>query len=192
MIETEPRFSWEDGVGTIRRTAVVWLALALVAAGAEAQEPDVAQEAYFRAVAEFFDVPSFELEILRDWSLPPDEIPVILFIADRAGVVPEALVALRRSGESWARLAERYGVGAPELHVPVPDQAATGPLTSVYQSFRDLPTSRWREIQLAPEDIVALVNLRLLSQTLGVSPAEVLSRAGSTDSFVQLYGELIR
>lgn len=192
MIETEPRFSWEDGVGTIRRTAVVWLALALVAAGAEAQEPDAAQEAYFRAVAEFFDVPSFELEILRDWSLPPDEIPVILFIADRAGVVPEALVALRRSGESWARLAERYGVGAPELHVPVPDQAATGPLTSVYQSFRDLPTSRWREIQLAPEDIVALVNLRLLSQTLGVSPAEVLSRAGSTDSFVQLYGELIR
>ena len=192
MIETEPRFSWEDGVGTIRRTAVVWLALGLVAAGAEAQEPDAAQEAYFRAVAEFFDVPSFELEILRDWSLPPDEIPVILFIADRAGVVPEALVALRRSGESWARLAERYGVGAPELHVPVPDQAATGPLTSVYQSFRDLPTSRWREIQLAPEDIVALVNLRLLSQTLGVSPAEVLSRAGSTDSFVQLYGELIR
>ena len=192
MIETEPRFSWEDGVGTIRRTAVVWLALALVAAGAEAQEPDAAQEAYFRAVAEFFDVPSFELEILRDWSLPPDEIPVILFIADRAGVVPEALVALRRSGESWARLAERYVVGAPELHVPVPDQAATGPLTSVYQSFRDLPTSRWREIQLAPEDIVALVNLRLLSQTLGVSPAEVLSRAGSTDSFVQLYGELIR
>ena len=192
MIETEPRFLWEDGVGTIRRTAVVWLALALVAAGAEAQEPDAAQEAYFRAVAEFFDVPSFELEILRDWSLPPDEIPVILFIADRAGVVPEALVALRRSGESWARLAERYGVGAPELHVPVPDQAATGPLTSVYQSFRDLPTSRWREIQLAPEDIVALVNLRLLSQTLGVSPAEVLSRAGSTDSFVQLYGELIR
>ncbi len=192
MIEWKPRFSWEDGVGTIRRTAVVWVALALVATGTEAQEPDIAQEAYFRAVGEFFDVPSSELEILRDWSLPPDEIPVILFVADRAGVVPEALVALRRSGESWARLAERYGVGAPELHVPVPDQAATGPLTSVYQSFRDLPTSRWREIQLAPEDIVALVNLRLLSQTLGVSPAEVLSRAGSTDSFVQLYGELIR
>ena len=179
-------------MATIRRTAVLWVALALVATGAEAQEPDVAQEAYFRAVGEFFDVPMSELEILRDWSLPPDEIPVILFVADRAGVVPEALVALRRSGESWTRLAERYGVGAPELHVPVPDQAATGPLTSVYQSFRDLPASRWREIPLAAEDIVALVNLRLLSQTLGVSPAEVLSRTGSTGSFVQLYGELIR
>ena len=192
MIEREPRFSWEDGVATIRRTAVLWVALALVATGAEAQETDVAQEAYFRAVGEFFDVPMSELEILREWSLPPDEIPVILFVADRTGVVPEALVALRRSGESWTRLAERYGVGAPELHVPVPDQAATGPLTSVYQSFRDLPASRWREIPLAAEDIVALVNLRLLSQTLGVSPAEVLSRAGSTGSFVQLYGELIR
>ena len=179
-------------MGTIRRTAVVWVALALAAAGAEAQEPDAGQEAYFRAVGEFFDVPAFELEILRDWSLPPDEIPVILFVAERAGVVPEALVALRRSGESWTRLAERYGVGAPELHVPLSDQAATGPLNAVYKRFRELPTSRWREIRLAPGEIVALVNLRLLSQTLGVSPAEVLSRAGSTDSFVQLYGELIR
>ena len=192
MIEREPRFSWEDGVGTIRRTAVVWVALALAVAGAEAQEPEAAQEVYFRAVGEFFDVPSFELEILRDWSLPPDEIPVILFIAQRAGVVPEALVALRRGGESWSRLAETYGVGAPELHVPVPAQAAAGPLTSVYQKFRDLPTSRWREIRLAPGEIVALVNVRLLAETLDVTPAEVLSRAGSTDSFVQLYGELLR
>ena len=85
-------------MGTIRRTAVVWVALALAVAGAEAQEPEAAQEVYFRAVGEFFDVPSFELEILRDWSLPPDEIPVILFIAQRAGVLPEALVALRRGG----------------------------------------------------------------------------------------------
>lgn len=179
-------------MGTIRRTAVVWVALALAVAGAEAQESDAVQEAYFRAVGEFFGVPSFELDILRDWSLPPDEIPVILFVAQRAGVVPEALVALRRSGESWTRLAERYGVGAPELHVPVPDQAATGPLNSVYQRFRELPTSRWHEIRLASRDIVTLVNVRLLSQTLGIAPAEVLSRAGSTTSFVQLYGELIR
>ena len=179
-------------MGTIQRTAVLWIALALVAVEAGAQEPDLAQEAYSRAVGEFFHVPSAELEILRDWSLPPDEIPVILFVAERAGVVPEALVALRRRGESWTRLAERYGVGAPELHVPVPDQAETGPLSAVYERFRGLPIGRWREIQLAPQDIVALVNLRLLSQTLGIPPEEVLSRAGSTDSFVQLYGELIR
>ena len=179
-------------MGTIRRTAVVWVALMLVAGGAGAQQPDLAQDAYFRAVGEFFHVPSSELEILRDWSLPPDEIPVILLVADRGGVAPEALVALRRRGESWTGLAERYGVGAPELHVPMPDQAATGPLGSVYESFHDLPTSRWREIQLSSRDIVALVNLRLLSQTLGIPPAEVLLRAGLTDSFVQLYGELIR
>ena len=74
----------------------------------------------------------------------------------------------------------------------MPGPAATGPLSTVYESFRDLPVSRWREIRLTTRDIVALVNLRLLSQTLGVPPAEVLLRAGSTDSFVQLYGELIR
>lgn len=184
-------------MGTMRRSAVVSLALALAFGGADAQEADaqevdIAQEAYFRAVAEFFDVPSSEIDILRDWRLAPDEIPVVLFFAEGAGVAPEALVALRRSGESWTGISDRYGVGAAELHLPLPDQAAAGPLSTVYRQYRDLPANQWREIRLDSDDILALVNVRLLSQTLGVSLTQVLSRAGSTESFVQLYGELIR
>ena len=48
------------------------------------------------------------------------------------------------------------------------------------------------EYQRVRSEIVALVNVRLLAETLCVPPAEVLSRAGSTDSFVHLYGELLR
>ena len=176
----------------IRPTLLLLIAMIVTAAGAEAQQEEASQEAYFRAVGEFFTVPSSELAILRDWRLAPDEIPVVLFVAERSGVSPEALVALRRSGQSWTELADRYGVGAAALHLPIPPQAPAGRLARLYEQFRSTPLSQWDGIRLEQRDIVALVNVRLLAQTLGIPPDEILARAGPAGSFVQLYGELIR
>ena len=54
-----------------------------------------------------------------------------------------------------------------------------------------MPESGWADIQLKSAEIVALINVRLLAQTLGISPAEVLAQSEATDSFVKLFGELI-
>ena len=149
-----------------------------------------ARAAYFGAVAEFFELPRSEVSILGEWRLPDDEIPVVLFMARRAGVSPEALVALRRSGKRWAELAQRYRLDAAQFHVPLPESAPSGVLEGAYQRFRSLPPARWSEISLGDGDIVGLVNLRLLSQTLGKAPQEILSAAGP-GSWVDLYARLI-
>ena len=168
------------------------LFLATAAAGAGAQEGDEARRAYFGAVADFFQVPTSEVSILGDWRLPSDEIPVVLFIARRAGVSAEALAALRRSGSSWQELAGRYRVHPGDFHAPLPDDAPAGRLEAAYARFREIPAARWSEIQLSDADIVALVNARLLSGTLQLSVEEILRRAGSTGSFADLYAQLIR
>ena len=157
----------------------------------QAQVPEVVRQGYFRAVGEFFALPPTELAILKEWELDEDEIPVALFIAERSGVSTEALVALRRSGQSWAELAARYGVSAAVLHVPIPEQSSAGEISALYQQYRTTPESGWSTIQLESAEIVALVNVRILAQTLGISPAEVLSQSEAIDSFVKLFGELI-
>ena len=53
---------------------------------------------------------SCEVSILADWEIEADEVPVVLFVATRSGVSPEAVVALRDSGQSWGALTAR-GVG---------------------------------------------------------------------------------
>ena len=174
---------------------LVLLALVFLAVGAvdvEAQEREGQQDAYFRAVAEFFSVSSSEISVLRDWRLTPEEVPVVLFVAERAGISGEALVTLRRSGQSWSALGERYGVGAAALYVPIPDESPAGRLSGVYEQYRSIPPGQWDGIRLSADDIVTLVNVRLLAETLGIPPEDVLRRAGAASSFVQLYGELIR
>jgi hypothetical protein len=169
------------------------LATLAVAAGAvEAQQHNSAELAYFRAVARYFDLPEGEVTILSNWDLPADEIPVLLFVARRAGVSPEALVALRESGRSWTELSDRYQIGARALHVPVHDMGATGRLGTLYASFRDTPVDHWAEIPLTSDDIVALVNVRVLSQSLGLTPDEIMRRTAGTSSFVELYAQLLR
>lgn len=167
-------------------------ALAILASNVAAQAGPATEDAYFRAVREFFSVPAIEIEILRDSKLPADEIPVVLFFAERAGVSPEALVGLRRSGSDWNTLSVRYGVGADAYHVPVPESSNAGPLAALYEAYRSTPPTQWGGIRLRAEDIVVLVNVRVLAQTLGIQPAAILEQANPATTFVELYGRLIR
>lgn len=173
------------------RAGILLAMMSFAAAASEAQQLSNAEQAYFRAVARYFQTPESELVILRNWGVPPDEIPVLLFVARRAGVSAEALVALRESGRSWTELCARYRIGARALHVPIHDSATTGRLSPLYSTFRDTPVERWGSIGLSSEDIVALVNVRVLSQSLGLPSDEIMRRTADSESFVELYAQLL-
>jgi hypothetical protein len=166
--------------------------MSCVAAASEAHQQDSSERAYYRAVARYFQMPEGEIAILGNWNLPADEVPVLVFVARRAGVSAEALVALRESGRSWTELSARYQIGARALHVPLHDASSAGRLSVLYDQFRDTPVDRWGEIRLSSEDIVALVNVRVLSQSLGLTSDEVMRRTATATSFVELYAQLIR
>lgn len=170
------------------------MALAMVVGGAAPAAGqgggDPGRAAYFGAVAEFFGLPASEVAILGEARLPAQEIPVVLFVARRAGISPEAVVALRGSGQGWTELARRYGLDAAHFHVPLPDGASAGRLGAAYGQYRATPTSRWGEVRLTEDDIVSLVNVRVLAQTLRRSPADVLAAAES-GSWLEVYRRLI-
>jgi hypothetical protein len=173
-------------------TTALMLLATTVPATMQAQEGSQAREAYFRAVADFFQVAPGEISVLGEWELPPEEIPVALFVAGRAGVSPEAVVALRRSGWGWQDLARRYHLDASHFHVPLPQGADTGVLSEVYRGYRSLPSEQWRTLTLDDRQIVMLVNLRVISQTLRIPAEEVLSRMSRGTSSVDLYASLLR
>jgi hypothetical protein len=175
-------------------TRAIFLAavLAGAATGAEARQRNADERAYYRAVARFFEIPEGEVAILGQWNLPAEEIPVVLFLARRAGVSAEALVALRRSGRSWPSLASSYGIGANVLHVPLRDPGSAGALRPLYERFGATPVARWASLQLSDAEIVALVNVRVLAQALGRPPDDVARRTGTVASFVELYAQFLR
>lgn len=172
-----------------RAAAGIWILL-FSATGLAAQ--DAARADYFRSVASFFNLPANEVAILSDWEIAPAEIPVVLFVARRAGVSPEALVALRSSGQSWAELTGRYRVTAAALHVPLRDDADARLLADAYRDFRATAVGDWPRIRLSDPMIIGLVNVRVLSQTLGLPPERVLAAAEPGVPWVALHARLRR
>jgi hypothetical protein len=138
-------------------------------------------------VADHFGVAAREVAILGDWDLAPDEVPVVLFLAGKAGVSPDAVVGLRRSGRPWMDVADRFGVAVNVFHLVLPDAVALGPLTRAYGEFRGRPARDWSQIRLTDPEIIALVNLRVLSEQVAQPPLRVLMGREETGSFVTAY-----
>ena len=141
-------------------------------------------EAYFGAVAEHFEVPLEEVTILGEWGLDPDEVPVVLFLSEQAGVSPDALIGLRRGGQSWRDVASRFGLGVRNFHTPLPEGVPLGILDRAYEEFRVQASRDWDQIELEDPEIVSLVNLRVLSEQVGVPPLRVLQSREEAGSFL--------
>lgn len=180
----------EERLRPVGRLSVFVVVALVTPLGLHAQEPSAARQAYFDAVAGFFRLPPKEVAILGEWGIRPDEIPAVLFIARHAGVSAEAVVALRRSGQGWSQLSERYGIGAPALHLPIRDDAPAGALEGAYRRYREVPVSNWHTIRLSDGEVVGLVNVRVIAGSLGLSIEEVIRHTSSIASYVELFVQL--
>jgi hypothetical protein len=170
------------------RTAAAALAL-LLAGPLAAQGTDAAAlDAYYRAVGGHFGLPPGEVIVLSEWRLPPEEIPVVLYIAERGGISPDAVVALRQGGTGWSVVARRYALDAGSFHVRLDGDA--GSLGAVYEQYSGRPQSQWSGIQLTDPDLVALVNLRVLSEVLDSPPVAVVQARDRAGSWVGAYRAL--
>jgi hypothetical protein len=153
------------------------------------QEP-AALPSYYRAIGGHFRVPPAEIQILSEWRLPPEEIPVVLWMARRAGISPDAVVALRQAGRDWSDIARRYSVDAAAFHVPL--EGSAGSLTPAYEAYRERPPDQWSAIRLDDGQIVGLVNLRVLAEILRAPSPTLLQARDRSGSWVDAYRSLTR
>jgi len=153
-------------------------------------DPEV-KDAYFRALAQYFEVPVDEVNILGDWDVAPDEVPVVLFIAGQAGVSPDALIGLRRGGHSWQGVARQLGMGSRSFHIPLPENEGLGSLGRAYGEFRARHPREWNRIELQDPDIIFMVNIRVLSEQVGVPPIRVLRVRDEAGSFAAGFARLL-
>lgn len=163
------------------RSILLLLILACAATSLTAQNADT--DAYFRTIGGYFDVPHEEVLILSEWRLPADEIPVVLFVARRASIPVDAVVAIRRRGSSWQEISRRYGWGAEAFHLALPEGAEADLLATAYREYRARPRSEWPRIGLSDAEIIILVNVRVLSAHLGLPPVQVLAARARSSNF---------
>lgn len=165
-------------------TLILLLAALLPSTGAA---QDAATRTYLLRAGCHFGAPAGEVEVLARWSVSPEEIPVALFIAERTGVSAEVVLSLRRGGASWSDLSARYGLGGGAFHVPLAGAAPGDRLARAYGEFGSRSPREWDPVRLPDAEVVDLVNLRFLTESLGIPVARALEARASAGSWVEAF-----
>jgi hypothetical protein len=140
-------------------------------------------KAFHLAVGNHFQVQYRDVVSARERKVPDEELPVVYFIAQHAGVAPGAIIKMRLSGESWMQISFNYGLDAGYFHVPVKHQPGP-PYGNAYGHFKNKKKSQWRQIRLKDSEIIDLVNLRFISEHYGYAPEEVIKMREKGKGFV--------
>ena len=140
------------------------------------------------AVSNYYHVPQREVILIRERRIRDDDLPVVLFIAQRARVTPATIVDLRLGGLSWWDISVRYGIGPEVYYVPV--TVAPGPPYGRAYGHYKKPRTQWNTIVLSDDDVVNLVHVRFLSDYYHVPPERVIEVRGRQRDFVAVHHEV--
>lgn len=146
-------------------------------------------KSFYLAIGEHYNVPEKEVVVVREQKIPDDELPVVFFIAGRAGVRPKAIIDLRLSGLSWMEISLHFKLHADIYYIDVPGNYGP-PYGKALGHFKNRKRHQWREIRLGDPEIIDLVNLRFISDHYGWSPAEVIKMREKGQSFVAINGNV--
>jgi hypothetical protein len=152
--------------GNTIRWALVGLALSAASVFGQVQagasfSGDGLRSFYF-AIGNYYNVPEPEFVVVRQRELPPEELPVIYYVAQRARVQPIAIVDLRRRGMNWADIAVHYRLD-PDIYY-----FRGGPPYGKAKGY-------WKKHPPRDIEVVEAVNVHFLSDYHHVAPDVVVA-----------------
>ncbi|MBK7143611.1 MAG: hypothetical protein IPH75_16240 [bacterium] len=140
---------------------------------------------YYLAVGKFFNVPERAVMTIKKKGVSDEELAVVFFIAERAGIKPAPVMELRDLKKSWLEITVHFGL-SPEIYF-VPVTVDPGPpYGKAYGYFKNHPREEWKQVKLSDVEIVNLTNLRLFSKLYGISSDEVIKWRAEGKHFSQV------
>jgi hypothetical protein len=158
-----------------------------VTAGVTIDEGGV--KSFYLAIGDYFGAKEKEIAMIRRMNVSDEELPVVYFLARRAGVSPNAIIRMRLDGKSWMDISLHFGLSAEVFYVPVKKRAGP-PYGKAYGHFKNKKRGEWASIRLSDSEIINFVNLRFISDHYGYSPDEIIAMRERGRDFVVINREV--
>lgn len=126
------------------------------------------------SVSEYYRAPEREVVYVRERGIADEELPVVYFIARRAGVSPSAIVDLRRGGWGWWRIADHYRLDPEDFYIPCSGIPRGSHYWKAYDNYDRYPRDQWNRFSLTDQDVIDFVNLRLIAERYDVDPITII------------------
>lgn len=146
-------------------------------------QKNVENDTYYAALESYFKATKSDVAALLAQNINEEELPVVLFMARRTGLDPDAPVGVHSSGLNWMQAAWHFQIPPWVFYTPLdPKDVKNTPYEAAYQEYSDHAD----KVDLTDGDIVNLVNLKFLTEFYGCAPKEVVQMRASGKTFRQI------
>jgi hypothetical protein len=127
----------------------------------------------------YFNVSEKQILACTKTHILEEELPVVFFLAQKAGGTPEVIAGDHAGGMSWMKIARHFNLGPRVFYVPVGGKVKNMPYKKIYENYQGNKS----RIQLSDPDIVNLVNLKFMSNHFGHDPGEIIQMRSKGKTF---------
>lgn len=146
---------------------------------------------FYFAIGDFYKVPEKEIIVVRKQGIIDEELPVIFFLAKRAGVHYGQIVKWRVHNRwTWMKIIRKLRLTPEIFYIPFETPVNTGVYAKIYGYYKQ-PKNKWKFINLTDDEIIHCVNLHFISGYHGLKPVEVIKMRNAGKNFVKINKEVI-
>lgn len=138
---------------------------------------------YYMAVGNYNNIQEDRVIFVRGRGISDEDLPVVFFIASRAGVPYEDVIRLRLKKWRWMKIVNHYRIDPAVFYMPVSGKVINRTYAKPYKYYQGRPQNKWKKIRLSDREVVNFVNLRFVSEHYGYNPHEVMKMRDSGRSF---------
>ena len=146
-------------------------------------------KSFHLAIGEHYVTYDKEIEAIRKLRIPDEELPLVFFFANHAGVGKDEIIRFRLKGKSGMDICLHFGYTAEIFYVPIKSNPGP-PYGNAYGHFKNKNKKKWKEIRLTDAEIINFVNLKFMSEYYGYSPDEIIRMRAKGKSFIVINGEV--
>ncbi len=137
-------------------------------------------EPYHAAIQDYFKVLGDKINDCQQRNVNDEEIPVVLFMAQRAGVGSEAVLAVRAGGLNWMQVAYHFHLNPKIFFMSLP---ANGVVHTPYEKSYGYFKNHSDRVNFTDTDVINWVNLKFISEHYGRDPEEIIKMRSAGKSF---------
>src|SRR6202453_3444298 len=148
--------------------------------GSGAATPSVPPDSFYTAMEGYFKVSNDQVKSCQEANISDEEMPLIFFIAQRAGVDPQAVMAVHSGGLTWMQTADHFKLNPKIFFVSL---SVNGLVRTPYEKSYGYYKSHSNRLNLSDIDMLNWVDLKFLSEYYGYDPQEIVQMRNKGENF---------
>jgi hypothetical protein len=141
---------------------------------------------YLAAVADYYDFDFEAVEKAVESGIVTEELPVVFFIAREGKVDPKEVIETRKAGQSFQKIASKYGLTPADFRVRVTEDIRSEELRQTFDKLMKKTSEELKQASFDDVDFVRLANFKFLYRHYNYSAHLVLTWMGEGKTFVEI------